>query len=356
MRLMTILFALIIALSVATAQNITAIKGQTGNILNAGSTVASVCNDNVLCYTTIEQEKEVKVAEQNYKPIQMLEKTDLHNKTISALRDETISAVASAEARKRAYEHNLTEIQNNSWKVMSGTLDSVPEIKTQGLHIIHHELDVILPPETGKIYEGVIAYSASSNVQPTSLYGPVNQSERKGQLVVAFPTASKTFYAITTIPADQTTGTWQFAGNVLMVHNPFGHPFSVNYTVVYREYELSKDNRVETVQSNSSHLLNDTNQQVAMIVPPTENHYSGILSYSASKDVHVVVFHGPLSPEEAKVQKIWSPDNGKTKYALVLVDPGNNMGNFAFSANGLAIVSLQDVPFTVSYAIVSHKS
>ena len=353
MRLMTIPFAFIIALSVATT-HISAIKGQTGNILNAGSTVASVCNNNVLCYTTVEQEKEVKTPEQNYKPIEMLQKTDLHNKTISALRNEEISAIASAEARKRAYEHNLTEIQNSSWKVMSGTLDSIPEIHTEGIHNIHHEVAIILPPETGKIYEGVIAYSASGNVQPSSLYGPVNQSERKGQLVASFD--GKTFYAVTAIPADQTTGTWQFAGNVLIVHNPFGHPFSVNYTVVYREYELSKDNRVETVQSNSSRLLNDTNEQVAMIVPPTENHYSGILCYSASKDVHLVVFHGPLTPEEAKGQKIWSPDNGKTKYALVLVDPGNEMGNFAFSANGLAIVSFQNVPFTVSYAIVLHKS
>jgi hypothetical protein len=352
MRLMTIPFAFIIVLSVATTQNISAIKGQTGNILK-GSTVPSACNNNVLC-TTIDQEKEVKVPEQNYKSIQMLEKTDLHNKTISALRNETISAIASAEARKRAYEHNLTEIQNSSWKVVSGTLDSVPEIHTEGIHNIHHEVAIILPPETGKIYEGVIAYSASSNVQPSSLYGPVNQSERKGQLVAAFD--GKTFYAVTAIPADQTTGTWQFAGNVLIVHNPFGHPFTVNYTVVYREYELSKDNRVETVQSNSSHLLNDTNQQVAMIVPPTQNHYSGILCYSASKDVHMVVFHGPLSPGENSGQNMWSPDNGKTKYALVLVDPGNNMSNFAFSGNGLAIVSFEDVPFTVSYAIVTHKS
>jgi|GEM_PF-3905487 len=29
---------------------------------------------------------------------------------------------------------------------------------------------------------------------------------------------------------------------------------------------------------------------------------------------------------------------------------------FAFSGNGLAIVSFQDVPFTVSYALVTHKS
>jgi hypothetical protein len=254
MRLMTIPFAFIIALSMATT-HINAIKGQTGSILNAGST-AYVCNNNVLCYTTIEREEQVKVPEQNYKSVQMLEKTDLHNKTISALHNKTISAlhnktisaIASAEARKRAYKHNLTEIQKNSWNVMSGTLDSVPEIHTKGIHNIHHEVAIILPPETGKIYEGVIAYSASSNVQPSSLYGPVNQSERKGQLAASFD--GKTFYAVTAIQADQTTGTWQFAGSVLIVHNPFGHPFSVNYTVVYREYELSKDNRVETVPSN----------------------------------------------------------------------------------------------------------
>lgn len=185
--------------------------------------------------TTIEREEQVKVPEQNYKSVQMLEKTDLHNKTISALHNETNSAIASAEARKRAYEHNLTEIQKNSWNVMSGTLDSVPEIHIKGILNIHREVAIILPPETGKIYEGVIAYSASSNVQPSSLYGPVNQSERKGQLAASFD--GKTFYAVTAIQADQTTGTWQFAGSVLIVHNPFGHPFSVNYTVVYREYE-----------------------------------------------------------------------------------------------------------------------
>jgi hypothetical protein len=50
MKLMTILFAFIIALSVATThigtQNISAIRGQTGNILNAVS-VASVCNNKI---------------------------------------------------------------------------------------------------------------------------------------------------------------------------------------------------------------------------------------------------------------------------------------------------------------------
>jgi hypothetical protein len=31
---------------------------------------------------------------------------------------------------------------------MSGTLDSVPEIHTEGLHNIHREVAIILPPES----------------------------------------------------------------------------------------------------------------------------------------------------------------------------------------------------------------
>jgi hypothetical protein len=85
---------------------------------------------------------------------------------------------------------------------------------------------------------------------------------------------------------------------------------------------------------------------LGMLAPP-------ILCYVAPKDVHVVVFHGP---EEAKVHKIWSPDNGKTKYALVLADTGDNMDNFAFSGNGLAIVSFEDVPFTVLLLHINHKN
>ncbi len=106
---------------------------------------------------------------------------------------------------------------------------------------------------------------------------------------------------------------------------------------MYRKFKLSKDNSVEAV--HLVYLMNTTGQ-VAMIVPPAEILYSGILHYSASKDLHVVVFHGP-SPEDDKGQKM-SPD-GRTNYGMVLVDLGNNMANFAFSGDGLAIDSLRNV-------------
>jgi hypothetical protein len=64
--------------------------------------------------------------------------------------------------------------------------------------------------------------------------------------------------------------------------------------------------------------------------------------------------NGPLGDGEGKGQRIWSPDNGKTKYALINIDPASKMGTFIFTGNGLAIHSSGNKPFTVSYALVSH--
>ena len=76
------------------------------------------------------------------------------------------------------------------------------------------------------------------------------------------------------------------------------------------------------------------------------------LSYTASQNVQLVVFHGPLGSVEGKGQRIWSPDNGKTKYSLTDIDLGGKMGNLIFAGNGLVIRSSSDKPFTVSYALV----
>ncbi|BDQ30372.1 hypothetical protein NZNM25_09860 [Nitrosopumilus zosterae] len=52
-----------------------------------------------------------------------------------------------------------------------------------------------------------------------------------------------------------------------------------------------------------------------------------------------------------KVQPTWTPD-GKTHYALVFVDPKKSAGSWVFSGNALAIHSMNETPFTVSYAVV----
>jgi hypothetical protein len=180
----------------------------------------------------------------------------------------------------------------------------------------------------------------------------VNSTEIKGQLAAAMD--GKKLYAITTEDHEQKIGTWQFAGNVLTIHNIKPIPFYVNYTVIYRELEPSANNKVGTIQSVASTLLENNSEQLAVIIPPTPaGQYSGRLSYSASQNVQVVVFHGPLGSDEGKGQRIWSPDNGKTKYSLTDIDLGSKMGNLIFAGNGLVIRSSSDKPFTVSYALVS---
>jgi hypothetical protein len=161
-------------------------------------------------------------------------------------------------------------------------------------------------------------------------------------------------YAITSEEHEQKIGTWQFAGNVLTIHNVKPIPFNVNYTVIYRELEPSGNNKVGTIQSIPSTLLRNSSEQLAVMIPPiASGQHSGILSYTASQDVQLVVFHGPLGSVEGKGQRIWSADNGKTKYSLTDIDLGSNMGNLIFAGKGLVIRSSSDKPFTVSYALVS---
>jgi hypothetical protein len=274
--------------------------------------------------------------------------------TPSVAHKEVISAINQAQAHKRVYEQIHIGEQSGPWRIMRGTVNSVPEIHTElsATNPHKHEIAIILP-DTGKIYDGVIAFSASTDVAPATLIVPVNSTEIKGQLAAAMD--GKKIYAITTEDHEQKIGTWPFAGNVLTIHNNKPIPFKVDYTVIYRELEPSKNNKIGTIQSIPSTLLGNTSEQLAVIIPPSPtNQYSGRLSYTASQNIQLVVFHGPLGSGEGKGQRIWSPDNGKTRYALTDIDLGNNMGNLVFAGNGLVMRSSSDKPFAVSYAVVSN--
>ena len=344
----SLVFVLIFSISGIYIQMADAIEKQlnAGNLLNI-PTGSYVCN-NSFCYKYAAQEEIKKSPAIQTKPTQMINNTtDAHK--------EIIAAINQAQVQKRAYEQNHKGEQNGPWKVMRGTLHSVPEIHTElsATNPPKHEIAIILP-DTGKIYDGVMAYSASAYVAPATLVVPVNSTEMKGQLAAAMD--GKKLYAITTEDHEQKIGTWQFAGNVLTIHNIKPIPFNVNYTVIYRELEPSGNNKVGTIQSVPSTLLGNSSQQLAVIIPPTTaGQYSGRLSYTASQNVQLVVFHGPLGTEEGKGQRIWSPDNGKTRYSLTDIDLGNNMGNLIFSGNDLVMRSSSGKPFAVSYAVVSSN-
>jgi hypothetical protein len=275
------------------------------------------------------------------------------------IHQEIVSKIKEAEERKIISEESMKEMQKGPWKVMVGSLDSVPEIHTDRPKTENHEAVVILP-NIGKLYEGVLAYSATADVQPASLYGPVNVSDKKGQLIASMDGGNK-WYAVSSKKNDQKIGTWQFAANVLLVHSSSENPFSANYSVIYREVEPSKNAKIDTVESipfslqtnnNSSRNNNNNNEQIAIILPPSNDYHSGTLSYTASENIQLMTFNGPLKAgEDTQVKRIYSQDNGKTKYEIKMVDLANKMGTFTFSGNGLAIYSPIEKPFTISYAL-----
>jgi hypothetical protein len=269
-----------------------------------------------------------------------------------------ISAIKEAEQRKM--NTNLSLPVTGPWKAQSGTLKSVIEIHTD----VNQKHDIILIlPDTGKLYEGVLTYSATTDVQPVTFIGPVNiTDDKKGQLIASMDGGNK-WYAVSTKEADQKIGTWQFAGNAIAVHTTSETPFIGNYTVVYRELNPSEINKAETITSIPSQLLGNNTGQISWILPPSPKYNTGTISYSSSDNIQFLTFDGHLKLGEEKGKKnIWSPDYGKTKYEITLIDSGNKtgiltsgkMGTFTFGGNGLAIHSYGEKPVTTSYALVTH--
>jgi len=105
-----------------------------------------------------------------------------------------------------------------------------------------------------------------------------------------------------------------------------------------------------TITSTQDPGIGHETHQLAIILPPTSNVYKGILSYDASEPIQLIALHGPLEKGQEKGQAIWTPD-GKTKYALTLIDPQTSMGSWVFTGNALAVHTLHSDKFTVSYSV-----
>jgi hypothetical protein len=78
------------------------------------------------------------------------------------------------------------------------------------------------------------------------------------------------------------------------------------------------------------------------------------LTYSASEPIQLVALHGPLAPGEDAGQAIWTPD-GETKFALTFVDDKSAMGTWAFAGNALAVHTMNEEQFTISYSVVAGQ-
>ena len=92
------------------------------------------------------------------------------------------------------------------------------------------------------------------------------------------------------------------------------------------------------------------NHQLAIILPPSDKVYTGVISWTSSKPIQIVELTGPLGSGDDKGQPIWTTD-GKTKFALTLVDVNETTGSFSFTGNALAVHYPKSSSFTVSYAV-----
>jgi len=109
--------------------------------------------------------------------------------------------------------------------VETGTITSVQD---PGMGHEQHSLALILPLRDIPYQGGVVAYSASENIQLVALMGPLDEDEIHGQTIWAH---GDTKYALTLIEGGK-MGVWNtFSGNALALHsfNPDG--FTATYTL-----------------------------------------------------------------------------------------------------------------------------
>jgi len=229
--------------------------------------------------------------------------------------------------------------------IMAGW-DRLESVQDPGVGHEQHQLAIILPP-SNKVYSGKLMYDASENIQLVTLHGPLAEGEDKGQAI--WTPDGTTKFALTFVDPMNAKGEWIFAGNALAVHTKNPTPFVVDYKVDYTEKAMSDTVMTGTIQSVQDPGVGHESHQLAVILAPSSDMYSGILSYSASEPIQLVSLRGPIGSDETP-DATWTPD-GQTIFALTFVDPNNAMGSWEFSGNALAVHTKNPTEFTVSYSV-----
>ncbi len=214
-----------------------------------------------------------------------------------------------------------------------------------------HHIAILLPP-SDKVYSGTLRYDASEPIQLVSLVGPLSSGEDNGQPIWTPDGVTK--FALTFVDPKNSKGEWDFVGNALAVHTMKTNPFIVDYRVNFDEQPESDTVMTGTIESIIDPGLGHQFHSLAIIIPPSEDVYSGTLSYSASEPIQLVSLEGPLALGKT-APMIWTPD-GNTNFALTFVDPKNQMGVWEFSGNALALHTMNTKGFTASYAVSSTTS
>ena len=243
---------------------------------------------------------------------------------------------------------NMPTMAAPTWTTKTGTVTSIQD-PGQGHET--HQLAIILPP-SDKIYTGTISFTASEPIQIVELTGPLASGDDKGQPV--WTTDGKTKFALTLVDVNQASGSFAFTGNALAIHQMTNKTFTVSYAVSYTESSPSDTVKTGTLTSVQDPGQGHEGHQLALVLPPSSNPYHGVLTYSASENVQLVSLIGPIDPTDNKGQPVYTME-GKTWYALVFVDTGNQMGTWQFAGNAIAVHTLHTTPFQVSYTVSAHQ-
>ena len=236
----------------------------------------------------------------------------------------------------------------SSWQTSSGTITSSQD---PGVGHETHQLAIILPP-TSNVYKGILSYDASEPIQLVALHGPLERGDAQGQAI--WTPDGKTKFAMTFVDPQTSMGSWVFTGNALAVHTLHSDQFTVSYSVSYMEKETTDTVLSGTIESMQDPGLGHETHQIVIILPPSDNTYHGVLTYSASESIQLITLHGPLERGDDNGQAIWTPD-GETKFALTFVDNDDAMGTWVFAGNALAVHTLNEDQFTVSYSVVAGQ-
>ena len=217
-------------------------------------------------------------------------------------------------------------------------------------HESHQSVTIL--PLSEKVYSGTLHYDATEPIQLITLHGPLKDGEDKGQAIWTPDGVTK--YAMAFINPNNAQGDWKFAGNALVVHTKKTESFTVDYMVEYKEKAISDTVMTGTIQSVQDPGMGHESHQLAVILAPSSELYSGILSYSASEPIQLVALRGPIGPDEHP-EKTWTAD-GKTIFEMIFVDPANKMGSWEFSGNAIALHTKNTTAFTASYSVSAVKS
>ena len=231
-------------------------------------------------------------------------------------------------------------------KPLKAGWERATSVQDPGLGHETHQIAVLLPP-SDKVYAGTLTYDASEPIQLVALHGPLAEGEDAGQAI--WTPDGETKFALTFVDPKNTQGEWKFAGNAIAVHTLNTEPFTVDYKIDYAEKAVSDTVITGTATSVQDPGLGHESHQIVVLLGPSSDTYSGILTYAASENIQLVSLRGPIGADERPTMT-WTPD-GETIFELTLIDPENAAGSWEFEGNALAVHTLFPTPFTVSYSV-----